>query len=349
MLSIYNSNNYETKGISSMKKVVIILSIILVLLSCSKNLKNINEIISKDDIPQDDVIGVRDFVWVMENNSIHLLSQKRVGYFNVFMKNSPGPIIYRAVEQDESYSVRPIIIKRDYGVDDLGISIGSVIYHNGSYQLFYSGLTEINNQLTYYTFNTAFSDDGIVFKNKKTLLTNNIFNDSTHIGLPYTIAIGDGENQSFIMMCESINGNTCRYCIYGAYGSQGVFRALNSGNPILEGSSIDWPFKAGVGGVANPKIKQGGKDLFFLGFNAVNLDYDDNAWRLGLGSFKLINGEVCDIKISKKPINVPIDAKRIESAEIIYNTKRKPMEIIFFCTPTYNATKGAKIYQAVFK
>lgn len=303
-------------------------------------------IISAEDIPdKDNIKGVRDFVWCMDSGAG--MGKREIGYFNVFTKDEKGPRIYRGIYNNGKFEVLPISLERDDGIDDLGVSIGSVIYRNGVYQLFYSGLTTIEGRPRYYTYNTAFSDDGLNFSGKKTLLTNEAF-DSVNIGLPYTILI-EGAEQCFLMMCEGTNLDTKQYCVFGAYGNEKLnFSALNGGHPILTGQDITWPMK--VGGVANPKIKKDPRGKFYLGFNATDLGVHRSAFRLGTGTFSFEHGDVTDIIIDG-PIIMPYgeDMKRIESTEIIYDSHMNPLEITFFATPTYDATLGATIYRGVFK
>ncbi len=307
-------------------------------------------IISAKDISgNNNVKGVRDFVWVVDATDILKPLEGREGYFNVFFQDEMGPCIYRGRYTNGKYEVEPISLARDVGVDEFGISIGSVIYRNGVYQLFYSGLTANTGTPRWYTFNTAFSDDGLNFSGKKTLLTNDDFCESMHIGLPYTIAIEEDASR-FLMVCEGINLNTKEYCVYGAYGNDNSFSVINGGRPILTSKEIPWSLK--VGGVANPKLKTGKNGKYYMGFNASDLGENKSAWRLGTATFFFKEGEVTDIRVNE-PIVVPSwgggDMKRIESAEILYDTELNPLEITFFATPTYDATIGATIYRGVFK
>ncbi len=310
-------------------------------------ISEMNVVISAEDISdKDNAKGVRDYVWCMDGTNILETSKGKVGYFNVFIQDEIGPRIYRGICDNGKYEATPIALSRDVGIDDLGISIGSVIYKNGVYQLFYAGLTAIEGKPRYYTYNIAYSNDGLNFSGKKTLLTNDYF-DSMHIGLPYTLAL-EGANSSFLMVFESIDVKTNQYCVYGAYGTEESFSAINDGHPIITGKDIPWPEK--IGGVANPKLKKGTDGKYYLGFNAAYLAENKSAWRLGTATFSFNAGEVTDLKVDK-PIIMPYgeDMKRIESTEIIYDSHMNPLEITFFATPTYDATLGATIYRGVFK
>ena len=137
-----------------MKKIIFFIIVFIVFLfSCflgkERKVTNIEVFISADDIKASKIKGVRDYIWCIQNGAIHEVNGKKIGYFNGFSDvttdSDIGPTIYRIETQKGVSQIKKIILERNKGVDELGTSLGSVIFNKGHYLLFYAGLTRIND------------------------------------------------------------------------------------------------------------------------------------------------------------------------------------------------------------
>lgn len=287
------------------------------------------------------VIGIRDFVWLLdEHSNVVQYNGEYVAFSNVFKSDQVGPDIYMYTSNDAiEWVPHQVEIPTTQGMDECGTSIGSALLVDHEIRLYYSGLTERDDgQTVYYTYNVTKSTDGLHYDQGQTMLVEDDFQDARHIGLPYTIYGTDGK---VYMTCESISRAEGQYNIYGAVSDDGYhFTPLNGGKPVLENNAISW----GDGSCANPKLHALSDDKFLLGFNAYP-DGRTSSWRIGTALVEMNGTHSKVTKICDVPLIDNTDEGRIESAILESPTGRFNM-IYYFKTPTHDARQGAAIYTA---